>query len=312
MGYTLAISFFVLFAVILSAGGYYYYIRPVRFIRAAAFEPRTDGSSPQLLDRLKAAVRRQFVRRVAGLTPALPSDKATLRRDLYMAGFRDSLAVTVYSGARMLMVAVCLAAGWFLHTMVANPAAAVAFPATGIGLGLFAPGIVLDRLIKRRQDRIQCALPDALDLLVVCCEVGCGLDQAIQTVAREFRTVHPDLSDELAFINMEILAGSSRSVALRNFGTRTGMESVRKMSAILIQTDRFGTSIADALRSQADFMRVRRRQEAEERAGKVGVKLVFPIFFFCMPALMVFVAGPGIIEMFRMLGQVVGSPGAGQ
>jgi tight adherence protein C len=308
MDYTVAISFFFLFALVLSLGGYYYYFRPRRFIRAAASAAHEDKTASHVLGKIKAAVSRQVLQGLATFTPAASNDKGALRRQLYMAGFRDQVAATLYTGVRVSAVAIGLAAGLLLRTMTSNPASAIAIPAAGIALGLFAPGMLLDRLVSRRQDRIQHALPDALDLLVICCEVGCGLDQAIQTVAREFRMVHPDLSDELALINMEILAGASRSVALRNFGTRTGMETVRKMSAILIQTDRFGTSIADALRSQADFMRVRRRQEAEERAGKVGVKLVFPIFFFCMPALMVFVAGPGLIEMFRMLHEM----GSGQ
>lgn len=300
MQYAVAISFFILFALVLSLGAYYYYFRPLRFIRAAANEDHADGTSPHLLDRVKAVVGRQLVQRLGTLTPESSNDKSALRRELNMAGYRNASAARVYAATRVLAVVIGLATGFLLRSLTSNPITAIAFPAVGIGLGLFAPGLVLDRLVKRRQKRVQYALPDALDLLVICCEVGCGLDQAIQTVAREFHAVHPDLSDELALINMEILAGSSRQVALRNFGIRTGIETVRKMSAILIQTDRFGTSIAEALRSQADFMRVRRRQEAEERAGKVGVKLVFPIFFFCMPALMVFVAGPGMIEMIRM------------
>ena len=301
MQYAVAISFFILFALVLSVGAYYYYFRPLRFIRAAAIEPLPDGASPHLLDKVKAVISGQLVTRLGALTPESSKDTAGLRRQLQMAGYRNAAAARVYTAARVLAVVIGLALGFLLRSLTSNPVTAIAFPAMGIGLGLFAPGFVLDRMVKRRQNRLQYALPDALDLLVICCEVGCGLDQAIQTVAREFHAVHPDLSDELALINMEILAGSSRQVALRNFGIRTGMETVRKMSAILIQTDRFGTSIADALRSQADFMRVRRRQEAEERAGKVGVKLVFPIFFFCMPALMVFVAGPGMIEMIHML-----------
>jgi tight adherence protein C len=254
-----------------------------------------------MLGRIKALVSHQLVQRLGTLSPTSANETAALRRQLHMAGFRDPVAARVHAGARVLAPVIGLAMGLVLRSFFSNPVSAIAIPAAGVALGLFAPGIVLDRLVSRRQDRIQFALPDALDLLVICCEVGCGLDQAIQTVAREFHVVHPDLSDELALINMEILAGASRPVALRNFGIRTGMETVRKMSAILIQTDRFGTSVADALRSQADFMRVRRRQEAEERAGKVSVKLVFPIFFFCLPTLMVFVAGPGMIDMFRML-----------
>jgi tight adherence protein C len=113
--------------------------------------------------------------------------------------------------------------------------------------------------------------------------------------------VHPAICDELALVNMEIMAGTSRAEAMRNFARRTGEEEVKKLVAILIQTDRFGTSVAEALRTQSDFLRVRRRQEAEERAGKVGVKLVFPIFFFSLPALMIVTAGPGLLQVFTKL-----------
>jgi tight adherence protein C len=174
-------------------------------------------------------------------------------------------------------------------------------PVAGGGMGYFLPAFVLGRLVKRRHRNIRFSLPDVLDLLVICTEAGCGLDQAIVNVSRELKSVHPAVSEELSMVNMEIMAGKSRSEALRNFGRRTGEDEVKKLVAILVQTDRFGTSVGEALRTQSDFLRVRRRQEAEERAGKVGVKLVFPIFFFCMPALLVVTAGPGMLQLFRNL-----------
>jgi tight adherence protein C len=192
-----------------------------------------------------------------------------------------------------------LGAGFLCRNLSPVPVLHLLIPAGGIAFGYILPGFGLGRMIARRRERVRLGLADALDLLVVCCEAGCGLDQAILNVSREFTTVHRALSEEFALINMEVLAGSSRSAALRNFATRTGEEEVRKLAAILIQTDRFGTSIADALRTQADYMRIRRRQVAEEKAGKVGVKLVFPIFFFCMPALVILVAGPGMIEIMK-------------
>ncbi len=135
--------------------------------------------------------------------------------------------------------------------------------------------------------------------MVICSEAGCGLDQAIVNVSRDLKTVHPAIAEELSMVNMEIMAGKSRADALRNLGKRCGEEEVKKLVAILIQTDRFGTSVSEALRTQSEFMRSRRRQEAEERAGKVGVKLVFPIFFFCLPALMIVTAGPGMLMLFK-------------
>jgi tight adherence protein C len=164
-------------------------------------------------------------------------------------------------------------------------------------------------LVKRRREKIRFSLPDVLDLLVVCSEAGCGLDQAIVNVSRELKTVHPPVADELALVNMEIMAGKSRADALRNFGRRTGEDEVKKLVAILVQTDRFGTSVSEALRTQSDFLRIRRRQEAEERAGKVGVKLVFPIFFFCLPSLLVVTAGPGMLQLFHNLFPAMSSIG---
>jgi tight adherence protein C len=169
------------------------------------------------------------------------------------------------------------------------------------GMGYFLPAFFLGRLVKRRREQIRFALPDVLDLLVVCSEAGCGLDQSMVNVCRELKVVHPAIAEELSFVNMEIMAGKGRADALRNFGRRTGEDEVKKLTAILIQTDRFGTSVSDALRTQSDFLRIRRRQEAEERAGKVGVKLVFPIFFFCLPSLLVVTAGPGMLQLFNNL-----------
>ena len=145
------------------------------------------------------------------------------------------------------------------------------------------------------------ALPDALDLMVVSVEAGLGLDQAIQYVAKELAITHPDVSDEFQLVNLEIRAGKRRVEALRNLADRTGEPELRKLVAILIQTERFGTSIADSLRTHSDFMRVRRRQEAEERANKVGVKLVFPIFFLMLPSMLVVAAGPGLLQVFKYL-----------
>ena len=145
------------------------------------------------------------------------------------------------------------------------------------------------------------SLPDALDLLVVCVEAGLGLDQAISHVSRELHLTHRAISDELGLVTLEMRAGKRRAEALRNLADRTGEAELRKLIATLIQSDRFGTGIAEALRTHSDFMRVRRRQEAEERAGKVGVKLVFPIFFFILPSMLVVSAGPAMLQVFKYL-----------
>jgi tight adherence protein C len=138
-------------------------------------------------------------------------------------------------------------------------------------------------------------------MMVVAVEAGLGLDQAIQHVAREIQISHKELSEELSLVTLEMRAGKRRAEALRNLSERTGEPELQKLIAILIQTDRFGTSMGESLRSHSDFLRVRRRQEAEERANKVGVKLVFPIFFFILPSMLVVAAGPGLLQVFKFL-----------
>jgi tight adherence protein C len=160
---------------------------------------------------------------------------------------------------------------------------------------------MLEKMMDKRQERLRLSLPDALDLLVVSVEAGLGLDQAMLNVSRELITAHKELSEELRMVMLEMRAGKRRIDALRNLAERTGEAELRKLVAILVQTDRFGTSIADSLRTHSDFMRVRRKQQAEERAGKVGVKLVFPIFFFILPAMLIVAAGPGILQLFKHL-----------
>jgi tight adherence protein C len=156
-------------------------------------------------------------------------------------------------------------------------------------------------MVGRRQERIRLALPDVLDLMVVCMEAGLGLDQALGNVSRELLRTYPDVSQELALVNLEMRAGKRRVDAMKNLADRADEPELRKLVATLIQADRFGTSLAEALRTHADFLRVRRRQDAEERAGKVGVKLVFPIFFFILPAMLLVAAGPGLLQLFKNL-----------
>ncbi len=137
--------------------------------------------------------------------------------------------------------------------------------------------------------------------MVVSVEAGLGLDQAIRSVSEQLKTAHKEICEELGLVTLEMRAGKRRSDALKNLADRTGEAELRKLVAILIQADRFGTSIADSLRTHSDFMRVRRRQDAEERAAKVGVKLVFPIFFFILPSMLVVAAGPGLLQIFKYL-----------
>jgi len=288
--------FFVFLALVVSCAGYFLWVKPaISFDRVLKASDFTGGPNPR-----KRTLRQKFsyfFGEIGRRLPASTQGGLLLKKELHAAGFKSQTAIAVFSGVRIAVCALFLLLGLALRGALSNPLLHLLSPFMLLALGYVAPGFMLGRLIDKRKERIRLGLADALDLLVVSSEAGCSLDQGILNVSREFKTVHPELAEEFSTINFEILAGSSRASALRNFATRTGEDEVRKLVAILIQADRFGTSIADALRTQGQYMRVRRHQAAEERAAKVGVKLVFPIFFFFMPSLVVLVAGPGMIQI---------------
>jgi tight adherence protein C len=296
---------FVIFLALVGvvfAFGYSHYVKPARLIDGLAARSEVMAAPAAQLKPKREFSFASCLEPVGNLLPVSPQDAAGWRERLGAAGFRSSSALPVLYGAKLILAATLALVGLLVRdSLFTQTMARLAAPlAAGIA-GYLLPGMILGRLVKRRRSQIRLALADVLDLLVVCTEAGCGLDQAIVNVSRELKEVHPAIAEELSMVNMEIMAGKSRSDALRNLGRRTGEEELKKLSAILIQTDRFGTSVSDALRTQADFMRVRRRQEAEERAAKVGVKLVFPIFFFCLPSMLVVTAGSGMLQLFRGL-----------
>ena len=166
-------------------------------------------------------------------------------------------------------------------------------------LGYLLPDIWLTWRIRARQHRLRLALPDGLDLLVICVEAGLGLDQALARVSQELRFAHPELSEELQIVNLEMRVGKTRLEALRELSQRTGLDDIKALVAMLIQTDRFGTSVAQALRVHSDELRMKRRQRAEEMAAKTTVKMVPVLVFFIFPALMVVILGPAVIAIMR-------------
>jgi tight adherence protein C len=277
--------------------GYRRYARPARILEqlsapvakpAAGAEPR-DSSMLRMLKNL-------------GEKMPSPADTSQLRKELIMAGYRGEQAVPVFFGLRVVGAILLVLGSVLLQDFVkGNPALRILLPAMGAVTGFRLPVFFLQKRIKARQERLRLSLPDALDLMVVSVEAGLGLDQAMQHVARELEISHPELSEEILLVGLEMRAGKRRADALRNLAERTGEPEIRRLVAILVQNDRFGTSMAESLRTHSDFMRVRRRQEAEERAGKVGVKLVFPIFFFILPSMMVVAAGPGMLQIFKNL-----------
>jgi tight adherence protein C len=243
-----------------------------------------------------------FLQTVGSKMPSSEQEVATLRVDLIRAGFRSESAAPVFYGLRVISTAVLVMLSFLmLAKMPSNVMMKVMLLVFGAMAGWILPKFFLEKKVKKRQNILRLSLPDMLDMLVVSVEAGLGLDQAIQHVARELAITHPQLSEEISLVNLEMRAGKRRADALRNFAERTGEPEIRKLMAILIQNDRFGTSMGESLRNHSDFMRTRRRQEAEERAGKVGVKLVFPIFFCILPSIIIVAAGPALLQIFKYL-----------
>jgi tight adherence protein C len=218
------------------------------------------------------------------------------------AGYRQPNAAAVFWGLRVVLALGLFSFAMLIGPLLLLPTIAVLMGALYFGgIGWVGPVLVLRSKKKARQKEIQKALADALDLLVICVEAGLGLNQALLRVADEIKHVSKVLSLELALVNVEIRAGAAREEALRNLADRTGVDDLRTLVTILIQTDRFGTSVARSLRIHSDTLREKRRQRAEEAAAKTAIKMVFPLVFCIFPALFVVIIGPGLIMIFRAL-----------
>jgi tight adherence protein C len=234
---------------------------------------------------------------VATFVPKSPKEMGRLQRRLTRAGYPGPRAAALYAAAE-IATPILLA---LLTLVYFGFSRGVIFAALAAGIGYALPGFWLANRTAKRQKQIRNGLPDALDLLIVCVEAGSALDQAIVKASEELAQPYPALAEELRLITTETRAGKSRLEAFKNFASRTGVDDVRALVSMLIQTDRFGTSIAQALRTHADVSRTKRRQRAEERAAKLGVKLVFPLVFFLFPAMYVVVLGPAIIKIMQSL-----------
>jgi len=265
-------------------------------LRALGWQKAKAQEKPALKERLEQALD-PFSKAI----PLSPSDVSRTRRWLIQAGYRDTRHLTVYVGSR-------LATGIFaLALVVATSGFNSPILMVSVGaLGFFLPRFMLKRMIKARQQRIKLGLPDALDLTVICVEAGLALDQALMRVGTDLHHAHPELSDEFHMVNLEMRAGKPRAEALRNLVERTGVDDLRSLVGTLIQTDRFGTSIAQALRVHSDSLRTERRQRAEEQAAKTTIKMVIPLVLFVLPSIIFVTLGPAIIELIRTLSPVVG------
>ena len=244
------------------------------------------------------------------LLPAKGSERSKMEQKLMFAGLRSPNALPLFyalkTGLALLFLVGALVAAAWLPDWSTPKLVFVAMLAAFIGLML--PNHVLDHLVERRQKRLRDAFPEALDLLVVCVEAGLGLTAAIQRVSEELKFSHPELGAEFAHVTAEMRAGVERETALKALSWRTGLEDIRGLVSLLIQTLKFGTSIGETLRVYAEEFRDKRMQRAEELAAKIGTKLVFPLVFCLFPSFFVVAIGPAvvrIVEVFRFLGQNV-------
>jgi tight adherence protein C len=297
----LPIILFVALMAGISYFGYRRYARPARVYEQLGGEATFAMPTLDRKTELDPGLAVRVFEEIGEKIPINPEDASMVRRDLIAAGYRSERALPMYLASRVVGCAGMLLLGLLVRGYIDNPILSMVVPIGMAFLGYYAPSMWLDSAVSNRNETLRFSLPDGLDLMVVSVEAGLGLDQAIQYVAKEMVTTHPELSEELQIVTLEIRAGKRRPEALRNLANRTGEPELSKLVAILIQTDRFGTSIAESLRTHSEFMRTRRRQEAEERAAKVGVKLVFPIFFLMLPAMLVVAAGPGLLQVFKYL-----------
>jgi tight adherence protein C len=227
--------------------------------------------------------------------PKSQAEQSVMKQRLIRAGYREDSAAKTFYGFKVLVPLLLCSIGWVTGLVKMNPFFVLAI---GLGLGFLIPDFWLGHLIKKRQAKIRRGLPDVLDLLIICIEAGLSLDQATSRTAEELKLAQPELCDELMVVVLEQRAGRPRSDTWKHMSDRTGVESVRNLTSMLVQSEQFGTSIAKTLRIHSDTLRTQRVQQVEEAAAKTTIKLIFPLVFFIFPALFVVVLGPAAIMMF--------------
>jgi len=261
-----------------------------------------------LRQQAKESVAKRVIQSVApiAIKPATMNnaeEMSKLRIKLATAGFRGEGIVTTFLASKTVVAALlCLAAIVFAVAKGKSLFDGAGIAMLGAGLGFMGPNLWLRNAVKKRGDMIRKGLPDTLDMMVISVESGLGLDAAFQRVGDEMKTVHPALAEELQMVTLESQMGIPRHEALQNFAMRTGIEEARSLVGVVNQAERFGTSIASALRRQSEALRVKRRQAAEEKAQKTTVKLMLPLILFIFPAILVVLAGPAGLKMMETLG----------
>jgi tight adherence protein C len=267
-------------------------LQPDERLRAELLLPQRQNRPSFLTPSLAAKLEKKLELKTSG------ANVKELQEKLIQAGIRHEQAIPLFQGIRLgLLLVLPVLVFIFLWRHSFGGGLWLGIPMGLCLLSIILPNLILDRLVKARQKKIREALPDALDLLVVCVEAGQGLNAAIKRVADDLRASSPVISREFLLVNLEIMAGLEREQALKNLGKRTGVEELISLCNVLIQSDRYGTSIAQALKIQSEYMRTTRRQKLEELAAKTPVKLVFPLLIFIFPAIMVVLLGPAFIRV---------------
>ncbi len=259
-------------------------------------DQQEDASKFVLSSYIKKSV--EVIKPLGELIPRSPEEMSRQERRLARAGIRRKDGPLLFYGVKASLAISFLLIFLATRLIWTN---VIAFGALAVLLGVLLPDLWLTRRIVFRNDRIQLALPNALDLTVICVEAGLGIDQALMRIGREMQGGFPELSDELHLLGLEINAGRTRVDALRNLGNRTDNKDLKALVAVLIQTDRFGTSIAQSLRTFSETMRTTRRLRAEEHAAKMSIKMIPPLILFIFPAIIIVVLGPAVIAIIREL-----------
>ena len=295
------ITFVVFFAVAIAISlvGMKMWVRPKeaieRVTNAGVHIPERVPTHPSL-------VFHDLIEKLGTVLPTSPKDVTVMRRRLIRAGIKGENALRILYGCKVFFgVAMPVAMGLLVANSESDSSNKILAILASAAAGFFGPNEYVKIRSQKRQKEIQRGLANGLDLLVVCVESGLGLDQALMQVAKELEHAHRESAEEFTMVNLELKAGKRRVEALRNLAERTSVEDLKKLVAVLIQADRFGTGIAQSLRAHADYMRVQARQIAEEKAAKLGVKLIFPIFFCILPSLFVVTVGPMAFKIMREL-----------
>ena len=256
-----------------------------------------EGRGAELAQRLASPL--------SNLLPPSATEARNVQKQLMQAGFRSAGAPLVYRAVQLAAMAGFPAIVALTCALLARPlGGAILWILAAFVIGFFLPRYALRRMIRSRQQLVRWGLADALDLMVISIEAGLGLNAAMMKVSSELKEVHPDIAEEFELANLEIRVGRERDEALRNLADRTGVEDLRSLVAMLIQTDRFGTSITKAIRAFSDSLRTKRRQRAEQAAQKAAVKLLFPLACFLFPTLFIAILGPAALQLMDTLGKM--------